>query len=135
MADVSFNGAKIGYKLGTDTTYTNMPKLKSIPAFASKPEKIDTTTLEDEVKTSINGIGDPGDVAFEFNYDIDLFISYLSTLDGNEADFQVEFSDGTLVDFKAIPTFGTSEGDVNKLVTFKMECSLRTKFTFSKKTA
>lgn len=50
----------------TDVTYKKLYGLFNVPEMGGTPERIDVTNLEDSHKRSILGIGDVGDLAFEF---------------------------------------------------------------------
>ena len=63
------NGIKLGYKETADAAdYTDLTGLKEVPELGSDPEKVDNTTLEDDVKQYEMGVGDAGDMEYKFKY-------------------------------------------------------------------
>lgn len=62
------NGAKLEFKKKGEEEFKKLKGLKEIPEMGVEPEKIENTTLEDEVKQYENGIGDAGDMTYVFKY-------------------------------------------------------------------
>ena len=62
------NGATLSVKASGDADYKNLPGLKEIPEMGMDPEKVENTTLTDQMKQYEMGIGDPGDMNYVFKY-------------------------------------------------------------------
>ena len=76
-------------------TWIEVPDLQEVPELGGDPEKIDTTTLANTVKTSIPGVQDLGDLAFTFLYDKANFLALKGGLDSRVAyKWKVEFNVG-----------------------------------------
>jgi len=118
------------------TTYSTLPACTSLPDFGVDPEKVDTTTLDDEVKTSELGIGDPGDVKFTFRYRKGATEAYaiLKALEdaGKKVKMKVTFADGMTVEFDGS---GVSTkllgGEINTARDFELNVGLSSAFTIT----
>ena len=71
MAGILTKGITLSYST-EGTTYTQLTNLMEIPEIGNgAPEKIETTTLADNVKTYTAGLGDSGqDLGFKFLYEL-----------------------------------------------------------------
>lgn len=58
----------LGYKIGTDSTYTILEGLVSVPALGSEPSQIDVTNLSSANKAYIKGLQDTSSLSFGFIY-------------------------------------------------------------------
>lgn len=121
--------SSVGTKISVSddgSTWTEIPDLQSVPELGGDPEKIDTTTLADTVKTSIPGVQDLGDLAFTFLYDKANFLALKSGLDSKKSyKWQVEFNDGLVMSFDAIPNIKLSGADVNSALTYTINMGLQ----------
>lgn len=126
------NGATLGLKKKGESSYTILPGLKEIPEMGIEPEKVDNTTLDDEIKQYEQGIGDAGDLAYKFKYDnttTDSPYRILRTLQdsGEAADFQETLKDGTTTDFFAQVSVKRTGGGVNGVIEFTASMALQSK--------
>lgn len=124
------NGAKLSYKEGAEDTYTELPGLKEIPEMGIDPEKVDNTTLDDEVKQYENGIGDAGEMTYVYKYDNTKADSPYRTLRGFEKakkviDFKETLPDGTTTMFRAQVAVKRTGGGVNGVIDFNVVMSLQ----------
>lgn len=62
------NGAKLSYKTGSGSSYTDMVGAKEFPDFGADPNKVDNSAIDDEYKQYELGQKDSGDLAFRFRY-------------------------------------------------------------------
>lgn len=104
-------------------TYEEIKLLMEVPELGGAPEKIDITTLSDDVKKYIPGIKDYGDLVFKFLYENDEATSNYRVLkglekDGNAVAFCIEYPDGTAHYFVAIPSVKIDSGAINGALTF-----------------
>lgn len=73
MATSSYN-AKLMHS--TDgTAYTQLLPVKTTPQLGGEPEQLETTTLDDNMQTFINGIQSAEAMSFTANYDSDQYDS------------------------------------------------------------
>lgn len=70
--------------------YTKLIDIKSFPDLGGEPEVLETTTLSDNMQTSIVGIQSLDGLTFEANYDMDKF-KELKAMEGAQHDFAVWF--------------------------------------------
>ena len=118
----------IGIKLSVGD-YQNVSGLTDIPDMGATPEKLDVTTLADEVRHYIAGVKDFGDLEFNFIYE--------SGADGNYAQLAeieaekkqdvactVEFPDGSKFAFTGEISLKIVGVGVNAVITFTMGVSL-----------
>ena len=97
-----------------------------------EPEKVDNTTLEDEVKQYEQGIGDAGDLAYKFKYDNTSETSPYRILralqdSGEPADFRETLKDGTTTEFTAQVSVKRTGGGVNGVIEFTANMALQSK--------
>ena len=126
------NGATLGLKKKGESNYTILPGLKEIPEMGVEPEKVDNTTLDDDIKQYEQGIGDAGELAYKFKYDnssADSPYRILRALQdsGDTVDFQETLKDGTTTDFKAQVSVKRTGGGVNGVIEFTASMALHSK--------
>lgn len=124
------NGITLGIKVDSASTYSILAGLKEVPELGADPEKVDNTCLEDKVKISELGIGDPGDLAYKFKWDNKGANSSYRTLrevaDSKETvSFEQTFPDGTKFDFDAQCSVKVGGGGVNAAMEFTLTVGLQ----------
>jgi hypothetical protein len=89
MAFSSFN-AKLMYNSGTDQTpvWTQVIPIKNIPQIGGAPEQLETTTLDDDTQTFIDGIQSQEAMTFTINADKAKRVT-LKTLKGVEKTYSI----------------------------------------------
>ncbi len=124
------NGITLGLKKKAESTYTALSGLKEVPELGVDPEKVDNTTLEDQMKHSELGIGDPGDLAYKFKWENSTDSSYRklrAVADAKETvSFEQTFPDGTIFHFDAQCSVKVSGGGVNAAIEFTLNLGLQT---------
>lgn len=127
------NGITLGVKRSSESSYTILKGLKEVPELGVDPEKVDNTCLEDKVKISELGIGDPGDLAYKFKWDNADGGSYRTLreiADEKEtAAFEQTFPDGTKFQFDAQCSVKVGGGGVNAAVEFTATMGLQSDIT------
>lgn len=123
------NGATLEYKKKGTTSYTQLKGLKEIPEMGVEPEKVDNTTLEDEVTQYENGIGDAGEMTYTFKYDNSKAESpyrLMRALEASKdtAEFKETLPDGTTTAFTAQVAVKRTGGGVNGVIDFAVAMSL-----------
>lgn len=115
------------------TEYSLLPACTSLPDFGVDPEKVDTTTLDDDVKTNEFGIGDAGDIVFTFRYRKGATEAYSICKaleeDGKEVKVKVTYADGMIIEFSGS---GISTkllgGEINTARDFELSVALSSGF-------
>ncbi len=126
------NGATLEVKKKGESDYTKLPGLKEIPEMGVEPEKVDNTTLDDEIKQYEQGIGDAGDLAYKFKYENTGETSSYRILrslqeSGESAEFRETLKDGTTTEFTAQVSVKRTGGGVNGVVEFTANMALQSK--------
>lgn len=123
------NGITLGMKKGSASSYTILKGLKEVPELGVDPEKIDNTTLEDKVKISELGIGDPGDLAYKFKWENTANSSYRELREvadsGDTVSFEETFPDGTKFHFDAQCSLKVGGGGVNAAIEYTLTLGLQ----------
>ena len=130
----SANKTKIFCKKGSATDFTEIPLLMEVPEFGCTAEKIDVTTLSDSTKQYLRGTKDYGDLVFKFMYENTTATSnyrVLKDMDdtGTKAAFKLQYPDGTIHMFDAIPTVKIDAGTLNGALTFTATMLLQSAIT------
>ena len=124
------NGITLGMKRKEESAYTNLPGLKEVPELGVDPEKVDNTTLADQMKHSELGIGDPGDLAYKFKWENGTESSYRKLRDVADeketVSFEQTFPDGTKFQFDAQCSVKVSGGGVNAAIEYTVNLGLQT---------
>lgn len=125
------NGITLGLKKKAESTYTTLPGLKEVPELGVDPEKVDNTTLEDKMKHSELGIGDPGDLAYKFKWENAGENSAYRILrevadSGETVSFEQTFPDETKFHFDAQCSVKVGGGGVNAAIEFTLTLGLQT---------
>lgn len=134
------NGATLSYKKAGGTDFTVLPGLKELPNMGTDPEKVENTTLDDELKQYEMGIGDAGDMVYKFKYDNTKDDSPYRTLrtmqeNGEVVDFKETLKDGTETMFRAQVSVKRTGGGVNAAIEFEATMALQSKITYKDPTA
>lgn len=97
--EVASKGITLGYKVDSDSTYTELTNLSEIPELGGDVEAIEVTNLGDGAHRYIDGIKNYGDsLAFKFYYEKSQFTT-LNGLAGQNVSWQVKLPDGTACTF------------------------------------
>lgn len=124
------NGITLGMKKSSGSAYEVLTGLKEVPELGVDPEKVDNTTLEDKMKHSELGIGDPGDLAYKFKWENGAASSYRklrAVADTKETvSFEQTFPDGTKFQFDAQCSVKAGGGGVNAAIEFTLTLGLQT---------
>lgn len=136
--------ASVGVTLGFSstipaTTYTNLDGLQEVPEIGGKVDKIDVTTLADPQKRYIQGLTDPGELAFKFLYANGASTDAFRTLKGLETSrdlvaFQVGFPDGTKIAFNAFVQVSTDAVKASSALGFTTNLTINSPFAITNPT-
>ncbi len=130
------NGAKLGYKKGDASDYTDLPGLKEIPEMGIEPEKVENTCLTDKNNQYENGIGDAGDLTYKFKYDntkanCPYRVMRAAQDSGETLSFQETLVDGTTTEFDGQVSVKRTGGGVNGVIDFNLAISLQSDLTYT----
>ncbi|MEG0450953.1 MAG: phage tail tube protein [Lysinibacillus sp.] len=138
MAGLLSKDTTLSYK-ASGSTYTELEHLMEVPEMGGDPEKVEVTTLSDDVKKYINGVKDLGDLTFKFLYDNGTTTSNYRVLKGLQdankpAEFKLEYPDGTGHEFSAYVNVKMDSAAVNAAMTFSVGMSLQSDITVTNPT-
>lgn len=128
------NGITLGFKKKSESSYTELDDLKEVPELGVDPEKVDNTRLNDKIKRSELGIGDPGDLAYKFAYvndsaDCSYRVLRAVADSGEIVAFEETFPDGTKFHFDAQCSIKVGGGGVNAAIEFTLNLGLQSDIT------
>ena len=119
-------GSKLEYSTSESGTYTRIHGLLSTPSIGEEPNKIDTTTLDNEkYETNVNGLMPAPNLNYEFNMedpDVEANINQVNTLaeSGNTYYWKLTMSNGIVHSYRSKVTYGFKEVGVNEISGFTM---------------
>lgn len=124
-------GITLSYKLGDAGDYTVLTNLQEIPEIGNgAPEKVETTTLEDSVKTYIAGLGDSGqDLAFKFLYEKTQFETLIGMTES--CAWKVSMPDGISATFDGTPSVRFDSASPNNALTYTLTVLVESKIEFA----
>lgn len=130
------NGAKLGVKKDSGTTYTDLPGLKEIPDMGVEPEKVENTCLTDKNKRYEQGIGDLGDMKYKFKYQNTAATDSYRVLNelaaaGKSVPWQETVADGTVTAFTGTPSVKRNGGGVNGVIEFELSIAVDSDLTIT----
>lgn len=130
MAGILTKGITLSYGIDA-SSLTALTNLMEIPEIGNgAKEKIETTTLADNVKTYIAGLGDSGqDLAFKFLYEKEQF----ETLMAIEAtqNWEVAMPDGIKAQFTGTPSVRFDAASPNNALTYTLTVLVESEITFA----
>ena len=124
------NGATLGMKKGSESSYTLLKGLKEIPDIGGDPENVENTELSAKYKQYEKGVGDAGDLVYKFKYDNTASGSTYRTLrelaDADAtASFEETLKDGTKFQFDAQVSVKLTGGALNGVIDLEVTMSLQ----------
>lgn len=131
MAGILTKGITLGYKVGEGAEYTVLTNLQEIPEIGNgAPEKIEVTTLMDNVKTYIAGLGDSGqELGFKFLYEKEQFETLLEMTESCK--WQVSMPDGVTASFDGTPSVKFDSASPNNAVTYTLTVLVESEILFA----
>lgn len=122
-------GIKLSY--GSEDSYTELLDLMEIPEIGNgAPEKIEVTTLADNVKTYIAGLGDSGqELGFKFLYKKEQFQTLLAM--NESCSWKVEMPDGVYATFSGTPSVKFDGASPNNAITYTLTVIVESEITFA----
>lgn len=131
MSGILTKGITLGYKAGTGSDYTILTDLQEIPEIGNgAKEKIEVTTLTDNVKKYIAGLGDSGqDLAFKFLYAKEQF-EQLMALEGTQ-NWKVSMPDGISATFDGTASVKFDSASPNAALTYTLTVLVESEILFA----
>ena len=129
MAGILTKGITLSYK--QDGAYVELTNLQEIPEIGNgAPEKVETTTLADDTKQYIAGLGDSGqDLAFKFLYDKTQFEELIALEDSCE--WEVAMPDGIKATFDGTPSVKFDGASPNNAITYTLTVLVESEIVFA----
>jgi hypothetical protein len=130
MAGILTKGITLGYSATGADDYTILTNLQEIPEIGNGVrEKVETTTLADDNKQYIAGLGDSGqDLSFKFLYEKEQFESLID-LEGS-CFWKVELTDGINANFKGVPAVKLNGASPNNAITYTLVITVESEIAF-----
>lgn len=131
MAGLLTKGIKLSYAAQGETSFTELTNLQEIPEIGNgAPEKIEVTTLADNSKKYIAGLGDSGqELAFKFLYDKTQFQTLIA-LDETQS-WKVEMPDGIAATFDGVPSVKFDGASANNAITYTLTVIVESEIAFA----
>lgn len=129
-------GVELGFKTSSETNYTEVEGITSVPALGGTIEKVDVTTLKNNAYVYIPGLQTYDDLEFGMIYDkaiyktVDTAIrtvdptTHVSTY--HELDWKVSFPDGVYFTFKGTGNLRVEGAEVNGALTATLTITPKT---------
>lgn len=130
MAGILTKGITLSYGASAEglTPLTNLMEIPEIGNGAK--EKIETTTLADNVKTYIAGLGDSGqDLAFKFLYEKEQFETLMAI--NATQHWAVSMPDGIKAKFTGTPSVRFDAASPNSALTYTLTVLVESEITFA----
>lgn len=131
MAGILTKGITLSYSAGESAEFVALTNLMEIPEIGNgAPEKIETTTLADNVKTYIAGLGDSGqDLGFKFLYEKAQFESLLAVT--ASCNWKVAMPDGVTATFSGVPSVRFDAASPNNALTYTLTVTVESEIEFN----
>ena len=131
MAGLLTKGIKLSYAAKGTTEFKELTNLQEIPEIGNgAPEKIEVTTLADNAKKYIAGLGDSGqDLAFKFLYEKEQFQELLGL--STTQTWKVEMPDGVAATFDAVPSAKFDSASANNAITYTLTLIVESEIAFA----
>ena len=113
------------YYYSSGTTAVHVPGMMTKPALPGLPQRVDSTTQDETVATSVAGVKQLGDTNFQFKHaPMNSSTNYatLKALEGKKTKCGVLYPDGGAVEFSGKPYIQRDATGVNALDTFTLAC-------------
>lgn len=130
MAGILSKGITLSYKVA-EGEFIALTNLQEIPEIGNGArEKIEVTTLADDNKQYIAGLGDSGqELAFKFLHEKEQFSTLAALTD--TCDWEVALPDGIKADFKGTPSIKMDSASTNAALTYTLTIMVESDITFA----
>lgn len=130
MAGILSKGITLSYKTG-EGEFIALTNLQEIPEIGNGArEKIEVTTLADDNKMYIAGLGDSGqELTFKFLHEKAQFTALVAITD--TCDWKVELPDGVIANFSGTPGVKMNSASANSALTYNLTVTVESAITFA----
>jgi hypothetical protein len=130
MAGILSKGITLSYKTG-EGEFIALTNLQEIPELGNNArEKVEVTTLADDNKMYIAGLGDSGqDLAFKFLHEKEQFSTLAAIVD--KCDWKVELPDGITATFSGTPSVKMAGAAANAALTYTLNITVESAIAFA----
>lgn len=130
MAGILSKGITLSYKTA-DGEFIALTNLQEIPEIGNGArEKIEVTTLADDNKMYIAGLGDSGqELTFKFLHENTQFKTLVAITD--TCDWKVELPDGISATFAGTPGVKMNSASANSALTYNLTVTVESAITFA----
>ena len=131
MAGILSKGITLSYKTAEGAEFIALTNLQEIPEIGNGArEKVEVTTLADDNKMYIAGLGDSGqDLAFKFLYEKEQFET-LMALDGSKS-WKVSMPDGISATFDGTASVKFDSAAPNAALTYTLTVLVESEIAFA----
>lgn len=129
MAGILSKGITLSYKNGSE--FVELTNLQEIPELGNTArEKVEVTTLADDNKMYIAGLGDSGqDLAFKFLHEKEQFQTLVAIVE--KCDWKVELPDGIVATFAGTPSVRMDGAGANAALTYTLNITVESNIEFA----
>lgn len=130
MAGILSKGITLSYKTA-EGEFIALTNLQEIPEIGNGArEKIEVTTLADDNKMYIAGLGDSGqELTFKFLHEKAQFTALVAITD--TCDWKVELPDGVIANFSGTPGVKMNSASANSALTYNLTVTVESAITFA----
>lgn len=130
MAGILSKGITLSYKIGDEAEFTALTNLQEIPEIGNGArEKIEVTTLADDNKQYIAGLGDSGqELAFKFLHEKEQFTALIAI---ERAEWKVTLPDGIEATFVGVPSVKMDSASTNAALTYTLTVMVESDINFA----
>ena len=129
MAGILSKGITLSYK--TNGEFVALTNLQEIPEIGNGArEKIEVTTLADDNKQYIAGLGDSGqELSFKFLHEKEQFTALAAIVE--KCDWEVALPDGIKATFAGTPSIKMDSASANAALTYTLTVMVESDITFA----
>ena len=131
MAGILSKGITLSYKTAEAGEFIALTNLQEIPEIGNGArEKIEVTTLADDNKQYIAGLGDSGqELSFKFLHEKAQFTALAAIAD--KCDWEVALPDGVKATFSGTPSVKMAGASANAALTYNLTITVESSIAFA----
>lgn len=131
MAGILSKGITLSYKAGDASEFVALTNLQEIPEIGNNArEKVEVTTLADDNKMYIAGLGDSGqDLSFKFLHEKEQFTTLAAIAD--KCEWKVTLPDSITATFSGTPSVKMNSASANAALTYNLNITVESAIAFA----
>ena len=131
MAGILSKGITLSYKAGEASEFVALTNLQEIPEIGNNTrEKVEVTTLADDNKMYIAGLGDSGqDLTFKFLHEKEQFATLAAIAD--KCEWKVTLPDTVTATFSGTPSVKLNSASANAALTYNLNITVESAIAFA----